>query len=148
MTLKERFESKVVVEPSGCWRWTDAPGADGYGRIQICGRSQKAHRVAYELYRDEIPERMCVCHVCDRKLCVNPDHLFLGTPADNGRDMCMKGRQARQAGEKNGYAKLTSEEVGQIRATAGTNVAVAKQFGVNHRTISYIRKNKLWRKAP
>ncbi len=98
-TLEDRFNEKWTPEPfSGCWLWTAGVMVGGYGQIFIRslddGRKKfdGAHRVSWRLFKGEIPEGMFVCHRCDTQSCVNPDHLFLGTAADNTRDSIQKGR--------------------------------------------------------
>lgn len=95
-TVLARFEQRYVTVPeAGCWLWIGRAKPKGYGRIGI-GRNKQfaAHRVSWELFRGEIPAGMCVCHKCDTPSCVNPDHLFLGTHADNAGDRQRKGRGA------------------------------------------------------
>lgn len=92
-TLKERFEEKVSPEPnSGCHLWAASGFPHGYGKISVDGESTGAHRVAWELYRGAIPTGLHVLHRCDIRCCVNPDHLFLGTPQDNVDDKMAKNR--------------------------------------------------------
>jgi hypothetical protein len=106
-TLRERFEDKFTPEPnSGCWLWTGATVEKGYGVIYVSQTSPKqkqvfrrAHRVAWELYRGEIPSDLIVCHRCDVPACVNPGHLFLGTHKDNLQDCARKGRLRTQRGK-------------------------------------------------
>ena len=96
LSKTDRFENKYIPEPnSGCWLWVAGRMSNGYGGVMGNG----AHRTSWELYRGAIPEGLSVLHKCDVKICVNPDHLFLGTQADNLADMRGKNRH--------GYAKRT-----------------------------------------
>lgn len=90
-TSEQRFWEKVCVTP-GCWLWTAGINSNGYGKIKIGTQNIGAHRFSYELHNGAIPAELFVCHKCDLKMCVNPDHLFLGTAADNTHDMFQKGR--------------------------------------------------------
>lgn len=100
--MLEKFESKFIPEPnSGCWLWTGPFNAQGYGRFTVRRNdkhysSQSAPRIAWRLYRGEIPIGKWVLHRCDTPECVNPDHLFIGTRQDNIDDMMNKGRQNQQ----------------------------------------------------
>ena len=107
--LQERFDAKYVPEPnSGCWLWsaavTPSGGAKGkppkafYGTILVGRRGTLAHRVSYQLHCGHIPSGMSVLHTCDVPLCVNPEHLFLGTQTDNMRDCVAKGRKIMPSG--------------------------------------------------
>lgn len=91
-TLMDRFVEKVVLMPDGCWHWSAARHAYGYGKIGLEKGNGLAHRIAWALFVGPIPEGMFVCHRCDVPWCVNPAHLFLGTHQDNVDDMVAKGR--------------------------------------------------------
>ena len=91
-----RFWARVhKSDGDGCWLWTGA--RNRYGNVHYKGRHRNTHRVAYEITYGAIPDGLCVCHRCDVPLCVRPDHLWLGTKADNSFDMVLKGRAARVA---------------------------------------------------
>ena len=148
-TIQERFEAKFT-KSDGCWEW-NAGKRNGYGAFWIAERRQYAHRISYRLYVGEIPAGLCVCHRCDNPGCVNPDHLFLGTQADNMRDCENKGRGVHcvMSGEKHGRSKLTAAQVVEIRAkyaNGATQSDLAKEFGVSQQTISVIVRGHNWTK--
>jgi hypothetical protein len=150
-TAKTRFMSKVVVQPNGCWQWTGALNGGRFGRygsVGLAGRHMLAHRAAWWLFRDEDPGSACVCHHCDNGLCVNPDHLFIGTQADNIRDMESKGRGRHKSGESHGRAKLNWNDVDNIRKlhTEGVSIrAIARQYPyVNRMTVAAVIHRRSW----
>lgn len=150
MSNPERFWPKVArQEGQGCWLWTASCRKDGYGQFHIRqGKMVAAHRVAWELEHGPIPIGLSVLHQCDTPRCVRPSHLFLGTLADNMRDMVSKGRKLRLYGSRTSNARLNEATVRQIRrrwATGAWTVTdLAKRFGVSHPTISLIVHRKTW----
>lgn len=152
-SLQERFEQKYeAITESGCWIWTAATKEYGYGVIGLGTREQgteKAHRVAYRLFRGEIPPGMNVLHRCGVACCVNPDHLYLGTFKDNAQDTVRMGRQRipDNRGERAAWSKLKMPEAIAIKALKGARSAtsLAQQFGVSRAAIYNIWAGHSWR---
>ena len=149
--LSEYMAERSIPEPnSGCVLWCLAVNKKGYGVIGARRQSRLAHRLAYELRHGEVPAGHFVCHRCDVPACINPDHLFLGTPADNSRDMASKGRASRLQGEHHPHRKLSNEQVAAIRAEYShgdknnSTPALAKKYGVSHFTVWEIVKRRRW----
>lgn len=144
--LRVRFESHVCPEPmSGCHLWTGAFGTAGYGTTSVGNRNANAHRVAYELYIGPIAPGMFVCHKCDIRPCVNPQHLFLGTNSDNMADMVRKERAA--TGERNGHSRFSEEQVIEIRrmvSCGASRSAVARRLGTNRVRVAAIARGDSW----
>lgn len=148
--LKERFEEKFITEPNiGCWLWIASKNNKGYGEISIKGKTMKAHRVSYELYKGNIPLGLCVCHICDIPSCVNPDHLFLGTHSDNMKDRQVKSRNPlTKFGEDNLSSVLKSEQVIEIRnkyiPRKYSIRMLAKEYNVSFQLIQKIVTRQIW----
>lgn len=137
-----------VTKSDGCWEWSGARLPSGYGVISTRARSggnTLAHRISWELHNGQIPNGLLVCHTCDNPPCVNPDHLFLGTGADNSQDMSAKGRTAKAV------TKLTPEKVQAIRnrhANGETVHDLAREFDVTPPTISEAVQRITWKLVP
>lgn len=144
---------------SDCWEWLGVIRPDGYGQY---GKPKRmAHRLSWEHHRGPIPDGMNVCHRCDNPPCVNPDHLFLGTQADNLKDMTEKGRRAKpydRHGEKNPKATMTRETAELIRklywtdrtrpkqkSAPYTSKALAARFGVTRNAVRAIARGVNWK---
>jgi hypothetical protein len=138
--LRARFDAGYSVAESGCWIWHKGQDDNGYGRIRR-GRTIGAHRASYELHFGEIPSGLEVCHRCDVPACVNPEHLFLGTTADNQRDKCNKGREAHPHGMSNGNARHGAEVVAMVRRLSSEGVSqrmIAAAAGMGQAHVSRI----------
>jgi len=144
-SLQQRFEEKYIVHDNGCWLWSGACNVQGYGVISENRKAVLAHRASYELHVGEIPDDLCVLHHCDVPGCVRPDHLWLGTKADNSRDMANKGRHADFKGERHPQAKLVADQVREIRSAVGLQKTIAAQYGIARNHVSTIRSRKTWR---
>lgn len=156
--LAVRFWSRVVRGP-GCWLWMGTTDTCGYGRLVVGSRTDGtrrlagAHRIAYALAAGPIPAGGQVLHRCDTPACVRPDHLFLGTQADNIADMVSKGRQRGGSlrGEKNPTAKLTWAKVTEIRrlyANGGVSQrALGEMFGVEQTSVGFVVRGETWREV-
>lgn len=140
------FWDKVDKGP-GCWTWTASRDLAGYGQFGFRRRVERAHRVSWILHNGEIPSGQKVLHRCDNPPCVNPAHLFLGTQADNVRDMFAKGRNRTSRGEAVNTAKLTATQVLEILDLKGQadQVTIAAVYGVSRTLISEIHRRKVWK---
>lgn len=142
------LDNYIPVPESGCWLWLGCWNENGYGRVQLKNGpvfSTGAHRVFYTNHIGPIPSGLLVCHKCDTPSCVNPEHLFLGTNADNMLDRDIKGRAARPEGEKGPAAKLTEEQVRVIRASQEQQRVLARRYGVSDTAIKFVRRRITWR---
>lgn len=147
-SLRCRFWAKVEkVGSDDCWNWTGGRHQQGYGLFQHKGSTHKAHRFAWLLTYGSIPDNLCVLHHCDNTSCCNPAHLFLGSQTDNMRDMFKKSRQPHRYGENNARAKLTENQVKEIRGQLinGTKARIlAIKYKVNQQTIWAIKYGRNW----
>ena len=158
-TLEELFWPKVA-KGDGCWEWQAYIRPAGYGQMGLPGtrRTIDAHRASWVIHNGPIPDGLFVCHHCDNRKCVRPDHLFLGTCMDNVRDAVAKGRIAasRARGLRCGNARLTDEQVAEIRRrhktihparrTGSSTSELAAEFGITRQYVGQLVAGK-WRAA-
>lgn len=144
--IKDReshFWSKV--DKSGdCWEWQGGVSACGYGMFWNGEKQVSAHRTALLFEGLDIPSGMCVLHTCDNRICVNPDHLWLGTHKDNAIDMVNKGRHYDRRGERCPTAKLTESQAREIKVDSRKHGAIAKDYGLAQSTVTRIKNGKRW----
>jgi hypothetical protein len=144
--FEERFWSRVYK--FDCWEWFGTTNRKKYGLIKRDNKTWATHRVSWELHNGAIPNDLHVLHQCDTPWCVNPDHLYIGTNADNVNDKVKCGRQARVGGERNGQSVLNSSQVDEIRSLYWEQNVYQKdiglRFGIAQSQVSRIVKNKRW----
>lgn len=160
-TTEQRFWSKVnkdgpipkhMPHLGKCWIWTAALFKSGYGNFYVGEQNKRAHRVSWELFRgpilrvDDSPHGTCVLHECDNRRCVNPDHLRLGTQAENIADRESKHRWIPPRGEGHASSKLTEKQVMEIiNSPSRKKSELAREMGVGETTIATIMKGTSWR---
>lgn len=146
-TEKERFFARIGKLESGCWQWLGSLNA-GYGQFRLdTGAIILSHRYSYLLHKGGSIEGLVVMHTCDNPKCVNPDHLVLGTQADNVQDMHKKGRDKKRAliGINHSLSKLNDEAVREIRKSSDSIMSIAKRFDVSRASIYDVLSGKTWK---
>ena len=151
MNFVEYVEKRSVAIPfSGCRIWIGATTLGGYGNSSVAYRlhdTKIVHRALFQELQGPVPPGSHVCHHCDTPSCVNPDHLFLGTPTDNAQDRKNKGRSASRRGNLNGRSVLTPEAATEIRVLlkqGHSQQDVAGRFGVSQTTVSRVKIGSTW----
>lgn len=140
------FWSKVRKTDT-CWLWTGAKFKTGYGVCNVRRKVRTAHRYSYEINVGPLPPGLCVCHHCDTRFCIRPEHLFLGTYKENVADMNAKGRGRPPIGHDNGASKLTGKDVAFVFANYPkiSQSHLAARFGVTQSAISRILSGENWK---
>lgn len=139
---KGYIKARVKVS-DGCWLWENHVAATGYGQAWLNGSPIGAHVLSFKTYHGSIPEGHVVRHKCDVRSCCNPEHLEVGTYADNMADCVDRGRIA--AGERQGLSKLTWEAVDRIRNDGEPSKFLADLYGVSRVNINRVRRHVIWR---
>lgn len=147
LTPQQVFFKNMSKEnhPNGCWIYKVGKR---YGKMKIGDKCISAHRFSYEFHKGKIEEKMVICHTCDNKLCVNPNHLFIGTQKDNIQDMLSKDRANRPKGSRHHWSQLNEKQVLEIKERLYKYEGVtqlAKEFGVSHCVVEQIRIRKSWK---
>lgn len=146
--LIERFKRRYVVnKETGCWEWQRTT-LKGYGAISVDNVLQYAHRVSYELFVGPIPDGALVCHRCDNRRCVNPEHLYAGDYIDNMRDAQERGQYFRERARNVRLKQATVDEIRELWATGQyTQRELAEKFGTAQGHISRLVRNVQWPKS-
>lgn len=139
-----RFWNKVD-KTTDCWNWTAAKSSKGYGRFKLNGKLVSPHVLSYQMHNNDHDSTKDVCHICDNPSCVNPDHLFLGSRSDNMRDCRDKGRLVLPDNTgKKFRAKVTEEQVKEIRASIASSKDLSELYNLSVRSINDIKSYTTW----
>lgn len=141
-TLREAWNARVI-RGEGCWGWRGCTDKDGYPLLAYKRKMLRANRVALELDSRPLEPNQYACHTCDNPSCVNPAHLYPGSPAQNMRDAISRGRTQR--GAKQHCAKLSENDVREIRASGAATNELASRYGVSPSNILMVRARKTWK---
>ena len=151
-TVKERFMAKVdtTSSPIGCWIWNASTRSNGYGKFRVKGMYWGAHRFSFFMFIGPVPHDLFVCHSCDNKSCVNPDHLWLGSNKDNLDDAVRKGLHGKnlKRGETQHASIFTDADVLIMRRLANKNFThgqIADLFDVERRCVSKVISRTTWK---
>lgn len=150
-TVEELSKCSVVDSVTGCWNWTLSLNIHGYGQATHKAVHWGAHRLMFHLLHPSMNLKgKSICHHCDNRRCINPEHLYAGTPLSNMRDMINRGRQKFTGcpGERHPSAKLTEEQVREIRKrnAAGEGYRkLATIYGIDRTGIQDIVKRRTWK---
>lgn len=144
-TLPVRLESGIIrLTECGCWIWMGSLDPGGYGTIKTFGKNEKTHRASWKAFVGPIPDGLKVLHTCDIRCCINPDHLFIGTQADNVADMIAKGRGPNCRGERNANSKITAAQAKEIKNSSLGVVQLGELYGLRKSMVSNIKRGENW----
>jgi hypothetical protein len=138
---KQDWREFVTEQPNGCLYWNGKPNNYGYGQVRWNKRHGLAHRIVFWLVNGEIPEGAMVLHRCDNRMCVNPEHLYLGDNAQNVADMMERGRSCKG---RERPRRLSPDDVRSIRQSPKPGVELAREYGVSEQHISMIKVGRRW----
>lgn len=149
---KSEYVSKTLIERSqkigNCWIWIRAKTGSGYGTFKRGSNYVLAHRMSYELFKGSIKEGLFICHSCDNRSCINPNHLWEGTQSENMKDCFDKGRSGLKFGDKHPNAKLSFAKARKIRELYSSGnidqYQLASKFGVHRNIISAVINKRIW----
>ena len=140
----DRLFDMAIPEPnSGCWLFTGSTNNKGYGQIRCSGKTHLAHRISFEALNGSAGGKH-ILHQCDTPLCVNPEHLWVGTQKDNIIDMWKK-KRSPTFGESHPFSRLTDTAVREIKSSSEKGRDLAKRFNASEATISMIRRGHTWK---
>ncbi len=149
--LRARFWRRVEKQDQGCWLWLGAQ-RNGYGALKHAGKVLSVHVVSHVIHHGEIPSGKIVCHACDNRLCVRPDHLYAGDPSDNVRDMFDRRRIGAARGAECGNAVLSDNVVRRawaLRLVHGYGARrAAKLLGVSQYAVNHVYHRGGWSHVP
>jgi len=141
--IEEKFHNNYVIDDNGCWLWTGSIEGYGYGTFYHENKLHRAHVFSLELDGRPVPKGMHGCHHCDVPSCVNPKHLYVGTPQQNVDDAVSRNRHCH--GERMPLSKLTDEKVAEMRLMQGSHAEIARRFGVSRITAARAIKGQTWK---
>lgn len=141
----DRYEVDVATD---CWNWTGGLNPHGYGRLRVDGDWWQTHRLSYALHNGDLPRGALICHHCDNRRCVNPSHLYAGTPQTNADDMWSRQRNRTRRGEQVASHVLKESQIPHVRArwaSGESAILIAKEFGVTRSCIYAVVNRTTWK---